>query len=363
MPTALYYPHTRLENEGLLKTALVLFDKVRWIAPDHEYVPPYENALSQAAMDLIGERHVPTDGEKQMAHQEVEHLVSQPLPEQFVFQPKAPGYNPYQILPGKFLQETWDLLQRESRFVDLSGAPATGYKQGAVYDYQTSPALGLTLMGILAYVCAGKSMLGITDLGDQYKASMNYLTTSIGFVHPEPERRQPNLDEFESLINISFKTINCDDLPIERLIALRTTEQIEGDGVLRNAREEYFKLLKPYAGRLITDVRTLSDKETIENEFIEETERKLIRLKKELGVEKRKTLLSKEVLGAAVIVLGAAALHFFPSGIDPETAKSLGLGLIGFSGVDAGLLAGKVFDHYDRRKDKLKTNPMGWLYF
>lgn len=206
MPTALYYPHTTLENEALLKTSLVLFDRVQWIAPDKVYEPQYNNQMAQAAMDLIGERLVPGAKEKALVHQEVRRLVSRPLPASFAFQLTDQELaNRYRMLPGKLLWETWELLLKEAKFVSVSSEPASGYRCGSIYDFETRPALGLTLMGILAYSCAGANRIGITDMTDSYRALMNFFTASGGYDLAKPGKAQTHLDEYESLINISFQ--------------------------------------------------------------------------------------------------------------------------------------------------------------
>ena len=68
MTTALYYPHSRIENEALVKTSLVLFDRVEWIAPDDKYEPEYSNPRLSDAMSLVGQRHIPNQEEKELVH-------------------------------------------------------------------------------------------------------------------------------------------------------------------------------------------------------------------------------------------------------------------------------------------------------
>lgn len=122
-------------------------------------------------------------------------------------------------------------------------------------------------------------------------------------------------------------------------------------------------MLKKYAEMLTSETRTDADRRAIESEFIAECERKLTDLKKELHIEKRNTLLSKEVLGTVAAVVGAATLSLFPSVVDPQTTEYLGIGLVGVTPVGAGLAVNKVLNYYDQRKQRLKANPMGWLCF
>jgi hypothetical protein len=368
MPTALYYPHSRIENEALVKTSLVLFDEVEWIAPDNQYVPEYEDSQLAEAMDVIGRRHIPNEQEKQIVHREVERLVSQPLPEWFVFKPTEPDkstdyrYYPYQILPDKFLEKTWNLLQ-DADFVTRSGEAATGYKSGGIFDYQTSPAMGLTLMGILAQVCVGTTKRGITDQGDSYAALMHYFMEARGYQYVEPSEQRINLEDYERLISISFKTIDDKALPLDRLIDLRKREKVEGDSVLKEARQAYFERLDYYSQQVATQAKLPSDKQTIEREFQSEMEGKLNALKRELKIEAKRVLLSKEMIGAVMALAGTLLLPTVSVTLDPALAHAIGIGVSGLSLADAGLLMGKLVDYKAKREDKVKGNPMGWLYF
>lgn len=368
MPTALYYPHSRLENEALVKTSLVLFDEVEWIAPDDQYAPEYADLKLAEAIDIIGRRHIPNEQEKVLVHREVERLVSQPLPEWFVFNPTEPGtsndyrYYPYQILPDKFLEKTWNLLQ-DADFVTRSGEPATGYKNGGIFDYQTSPAMGLTLMGILAQVCVGTTKRGITDQGDSYAALMHYFMEAKGYQYVEPSEQRINLEEYERLITISFKTIDDKALSLDQLIDLRKREKTDGGSVLKEARTAYFERLDYYSQQIATQAKLPSDKDTIEREFQFEMEGKLKALKRELKIDAKRVLLSKEMLGAVVAMAGTMLLPTISGSLAPEVAQAIGIGVSGLSLVDAGLLTGKLVDHRAKREDKIKDNPMGWLYF
>lgn len=346
MPIALYYPHTKVEDESLLKNALVLWDELQYIAPDKHFQPHYKNPQFAEAMEVIGNRYIPSPEDKTRVHAEVKRLVDQKLPEWFVFKPEnqdlAANFR-YAILPDKFLQETWDLL-RSSEFVTVSGQPAPEYRNGPVFDYETSPALGLTLMAILAQVCAGTLKRGITDEGDSYAALGRYFMQSSGFTLADPGKRGPDLKKYERLISISFKTINCDEIPIQRLIELRKKEKTQNNTLLKEAREKYFELLDFYANRLSSDIRVPADVQTIEREFESKMEHHLKGLKAELKLEGKKALLSKEMLGT-VVALAATV-------VEP----------ISTSLISAGLLTRQLTEFQAARGKVLKANPMGWLY-
>ena len=75
MRSALYYPHTEVKSSSLLKTSLLLWDKLQYIVPSPEYEPYYEDPLVKEAIGLIGEAHFPTAQEKEEAHSQIESLV------------------------------------------------------------------------------------------------------------------------------------------------------------------------------------------------------------------------------------------------------------------------------------------------
>jgi hypothetical protein len=77
MRSALYYPHTEVENAGLLKTALLLWDQLEFIVPYPEYEFSYQDRLVAEAVELVGVKHSPSDEEKKQAHEYIEDFVTQ----------------------------------------------------------------------------------------------------------------------------------------------------------------------------------------------------------------------------------------------------------------------------------------------
>lgn len=75
MRSALYYPHTRIRSEELLKTSLLLWDKVRFITPWPEFDVKYGNPTVQEAVELIRENHYPSESEKRQAHSLIKDLT------------------------------------------------------------------------------------------------------------------------------------------------------------------------------------------------------------------------------------------------------------------------------------------------
>jgi len=83
MRSALYYPHTHIQSEALLRTALLLWDNVAIVAPYPGFVPEYEERHFQEAFEIIGRCHYPTEQEKRNAHELIEDFATRPLPKAF----------------------------------------------------------------------------------------------------------------------------------------------------------------------------------------------------------------------------------------------------------------------------------------
>src|SRR5688572_17530630 len=118
MYTALYYPHTQIEDESLMKIGLLLWDRIEHIYPNRQHEPFYRDGIMQAAAELVTVPRIPSDEEKQQAHEEIEKLVNSDLPDWFVFTPENPRLRS-RIYTDKFLDKTWEILS-SSKFVELS---------------------------------------------------------------------------------------------------------------------------------------------------------------------------------------------------------------------------------------------------
>jgi hypothetical protein len=108
MYAALYYPHTEVKSEALVKRALLAWDKLETVVPVPEYVPQYDGAIAEA-MELVGGKRAPTDDEKQKVHELVEDLIKGGVPETFTYQPDRYDQE-YEMWPGKLAPKTWQLL-------------------------------------------------------------------------------------------------------------------------------------------------------------------------------------------------------------------------------------------------------------
>src|SRR6058998_711562 len=99
MRSALYYPHIRIRSENLIRTSLLLWDRVHVIVPWSSFRPTYEERDHARALELIGEYHEPSDQEKQQAHDMVEDFATRPLPNAFSY--TSEGYH----------EEAWEIYR------------------------------------------------------------------------------------------------------------------------------------------------------------------------------------------------------------------------------------------------------------
>ena len=118
MRSALYYPHTTIANESILKRALLLWDTIEYISPWQGYGPNYIDPLFAEAAEIVAKAHVPSREEQMQAHQQIEDLATSSLPDAFYFHSRE-EHGDYEIYPKKFLPETWRLLQQ----VRIAGDP------------------------------------------------------------------------------------------------------------------------------------------------------------------------------------------------------------------------------------------------
>src|SRR5258708_34951263 len=112
MRSALYYPHTQIKSEQLLKTSLLLWDQVNIIAPWENYRPKYDNPIAAEAFAIIGKCHHPSEGEKKHAHRLIQDFLKRPLPAAFYYSSSDGPDNSYDIYPQKMLPDTVAMLHK-----------------------------------------------------------------------------------------------------------------------------------------------------------------------------------------------------------------------------------------------------------
>lgn len=113
MSQAFYYPHSSVEHEGVLKTALLLWDDLAYIIPYPGFRRLSSNPVADEAVELIGVAVTPTNDERRRAHNRIMELAESDLPAEFKFDPENHQLR-YEIFTSKFLPETWAALRSSS---------------------------------------------------------------------------------------------------------------------------------------------------------------------------------------------------------------------------------------------------------
>jgi hypothetical protein len=285
--TALYYPHTTVDDEELLKSALLTWDKLEFIVPSEKFSPSYRNKNAARAMELIGKKRLPTDAEKEETHRRIEDLVKEELPSVFYFSDQTGRYRSeiYEVYPQKFHKSTWELLHEKQMRGDLL--------ENA--DYPLSEPAGLMIMSILADCCAGKTRVRVTDRGEAYASLASLGTTFASAGDAAHEDR---------LIAISLNILDLSAIPLGEMIEMREREEKGGGSSLRDLRHRYIDSLQTYVERLRNEVCNKADAEEALRQFRDDLEIDLKNLKKELGFASREALFSKEMLVTTVAAAG-----------------------------------------------------------
>src|SRR3546814_753324 len=73
MRSAIYYPRTQVHSKAIMKSSLLLWDRLHTIVPMQHYEPDYYDRADMAeAWELIGSPIVPMKDQKERAHEAIE---------------------------------------------------------------------------------------------------------------------------------------------------------------------------------------------------------------------------------------------------------------------------------------------------
>ena len=350
---AIYYPHTQIASEMVLKNALLLWDSVETIVPwrlksndrsiFHSHRLPMTRHIRDA-QELVVRPHVPNEEERATAHDRLQKLLEQGLLAELISRsPVRWRSSKYLVYPEKFLNETWRMLERHgmSEFDERSS------------DYGVPPVLGLLMLSILSDICAGTQLMRITDRVEAYTWIARQhaaLLESPYITGLDPAHVAPALDR---LVTISLDVLDARQIPLERLVELRQRETKSGGAEYSKLRRRYLKLLQDHINRIRTEVKTTRDLTELEKQFKADLEEKLADLKAELRLASLKTLFSKEV--AISVLLGAGALLSPISGLAALAAQ------VGGSVGTIPLVKAAV-DYKGSKRKVLQENSLSWLY-
>jgi len=338
MRTALYYPYTRVRSKGLLKTALILWDRLEYISPSDDFVPEYGNRKLAEAAELVCKPYVPSDEDRRAAFEQIKSLNERQLPSWFYLDGESTDHlDLYPKVSGaSFLSLKIRGLARE--------IPEALPNAGTVHRMRSS--MGFAVMAILAECCAGSQKLTITDQSDSYAVLSRYITLSARGTY------QTKFNGDAYLVTLPFKTLNGAAVKLRHLVNLRKREEKQGGHKLRDLRHRYFQSLEKHIEELKTVVKN-SDRKEIERAFVDDIKDDLRILKDELQAENIDTLLSRDV-GIAMIT-AATAVASFASAHYPM----VGVGAAG----SVAALAKAWNGIRGARSTLMRTHPAAYLYF
>jgi hypothetical protein len=362
MYTALYYPHSSLTNPELIKSALLLWDRVEYIKPNW-YVGPHdpfwkasmqEKKQLSEAVELIGEGREPTEAEKNSVHEELERLLESDLPDWLLFTPDNPNAI-YSMFPDKLLSKTWKMF-RDKNLAGLTPAFAHGPD---FRDWSMHKTLGLLVMSALAKVCAGTKKMMITDESDAYATWTRCLTKETDGRYGKLDLAEDVGPDCQLLVTTSLSVLSAKSINLPSLLKLRRREMQGKDTVLPTLREKYYSELKVHLDRL-RECKTQTDRAEVQRQFKQAMRLDIERLRRELKVEKRKVIWSKEMAAGVVFTAGTFLAPYFSSAIG---IGELGISITPVTGLlGAGALRRTQIEFQEAKRKTLESHPMSWLY-
>lgn len=345
IPAALYYPHSSITDERLIKNSLLLWDQVEYITPfDKRAHERFESKYFNEAIEIISNPHNPTVSEKETVHRRIVDQINDGLPDSFLLRERQ-GYERqemYSIYPGKLAEKTWRLL--EERFY----ARAVDNELG----YQLNYLLGLMLMSIIADVCAGETKRKITDRSDAYAFLQEFNIIEAGGNYVHGYDASMVTAEYGKLVTLSLKVLDTDDIPIRDLVHMRMREEKGSSSDYRKFRRNYLSKLDEYVDRIVRPGVTESDIKEYERQFEVDMEDELKDLRSELRITTRKSLFSKDVLVGATAIPGALTKPIHGITDIAQIVGAIGVGSL----VKAGA------EYMQARKKVLRGSSMSWLY-
>jgi hypothetical protein len=329
--SAIYYPHTGIRTVELLKSGLLLWDQVEYIAPfqDFEPTPPRDQVEDERtireAMELLLVRHVPSEEEKQHAHKTIVRFADSDLAERLRDETLDDGYL---IYPEKFSETTWKALKR-AQLAHISLSDPDG-------DYAMSPVVGLIMMSVLADACAGTLKRTITDQHAAYAiVRESIVKNTLSSQGADKDRK--------ALVDVTIKVADLTSLSLKKLVELRQREQRSGGYSLTQLRYAFVAKVDEAAKRMAA-LSQESDRREVQRQFESDTERDFQAIRQELGGLGWKALFSREMV---VGMLSTAGLLTQPLGQMMVAVTALvGLGVA----------------YRRERRAALANHAMSWLY-
>jgi len=321
-----------------MKSSLLLWDRVEYIAPNERHKPQYADAELAEAGELLAEAYIPSEEDRSSVGETVRSLLDKAPPDWLLFGRSTSTIDNelFHIYRDKFSE---DLIRA------LADRHLAIFPVNDPHDFSTHTSLGLILMGVLAQRCAGTQKELMTDRTEQYEALAKSLTFKTGGVWHEAESSVHERAIETALVTASLKVIDPRGISFRQLLDLRKNEtRYEG-----SFRQSYSSMIRDYAKK-ISEAATSVDRVAIEKSFEFDMQQKLAELKERLRDRAGHVLLSQEMF-VTVLATALGQLDLISSG-GPLIAGIFGVGALG-----------KVWKEYRTdRNSILAENPMGYLY-
>lgn len=362
MLKALYFPHTDIDSPVIVRNALLLWDRVETIIPHSGWSrpqgrgtgPPAQSTEVQRsrrpddkwfreAVDLVVEPRVPTDVERTEAHASLSDLVQSGFLANLLKDSPPSWRSPdYLIYPDKFLEQTWQMLQRGgmARWVEAEA------------DYGVPSTVGFLMMSILADVCAGTQIQKITDRTDAYAWLSEHRAKLLGSQYVTKLDISQVAPAHDRLVSLSLEVIDGRKIPLRKLVEFRQRELRSGGSDYSAMRRRYAKAVQDHLERLGREAKSTSDVRELDRQFKDEIKQDLAELKQELNLASVKALLSKEVALSALILAGSLLSPV--AGLTSLATHVGGVGVIP--------LMKAAVDYRSARRETLRKHTMSWLF-
>lgn len=337
MLSALYYPHSEIRNENLIKQALLLWDSVEYIVPFNDYRFRSNNRDLEEAIDIVGVPRIVDSVEKAAIHDKVASLIADGLPDVFKYREKRNLILERNgVFAQKFLPRTWALI---------ADAGLVGKREDDIFEVEENTAL--VLMSIVADFCAGQTKSRVTDRGAAYAAINNLL-----------KKENTKLDNnLGVMVPMTLRVISASDFQLKDLIAFRKKEIKSRSSDLKDFRHNYVGMINKYIDEYKC-VDSKSDQAELLRQFESKLNKDLKDLKHEIFQGKRDFVFSKEILVTVGVAIGSfvAKAHGVPFHLDSVLTAAGAPVAIGGPISAYGKYSSTV-------RKALDNHPMAYLYF
>lgn len=339
MRSAIYYPSTEVRSPAMMRSSLLLWDKLHTIVPYGGFQPNYGDQRDMAeAWELIGGTVVPDNAQKDAAHKDIESLLAGAIPDSLRYAAHADaGTEPFELWPQKLSHKTWELLQENQ----MTLSPLDNG------DYPFTDQGGMVIMAKIADACAGTAFARVTD------RLLAYSLIADSGANPTTDTE---------VVPMTLDLIDATSLPLDRLIDFRRREDKEQRGGDYAAmRHRYADAVQKHVDA-IKGIASQNQRAELNRQFGDEMARDLKDLRSALGVNRTEIFLKPvvvaTVVGAGTVLTGGLA--------GPAALIAAGSAAIGTSLLDAAKHVAELFSSglgfSNKQKEAMAKHPMAYMY-